>query len=191
MRLKLSIAVLFAASASVGSTLRAGVISGPIVDPANHHSYYLLDADSWTASEAEAKTLGGDLATIRNAAENAWVFDTFSGGQRNLWIGLNDGGFTGTFSWADNEPFVYSNWDVANVQPNLGPERWVFIVKGNLGNGELAEHWHDIIDNPTPSYFWVGPVYGVVEVVPEPSALILVALGGLALFAFRRQACRA
>ena len=148
-----SIAIVGSLVVFVSSTLQAGVISGPVVDPANHHSYYLLSADTWTQSEAEAKTLGGDLATIRNAAENTWVFDKFSGGQRNLWIGLNDGGFTGSFSWASSEPFAYSNWDVAAGQPNLGPERWDFIVKGNLGNGEAPEKWHDIIDNPTPLVF--------------------------------------
>jgi hypothetical protein len=187
MRLTMSVAALGLLGSCVSPALHAGVLSGPIVNPANNHSYYLLSPDSWTMSEAEAKTLGGDLATIRSTAENNWVFDTFSGGQRNLWIGLNDGDFTGTYRWVEGEPFTYSNWDVAAGQPNLGPERWVFIVKGNLGFGETARDWHDVVDNPAPLYPWVGSVYGVVEKVPEPSTLILAALAGLTLLACRKR----
>ncbi|HVU86191.1 MAG TPA: lectin-like protein [Pirellulales bacterium] len=161
MNAKLRAVLAFMACCASSSS--AAVISGPTVDPANGHVYYLLSANTWSASEAEAQSLGGNLATVRNAAENTWLFNTFSAGQRNLWIGFNDSDFDNNFTWADGEPVTYTNWDTALNQPNLGPERWVFIARGNLGNGENATKWHDIIDSPTPLYPWVGPVYGVVE----------------------------
>ena len=40
---------------------RAAVLAGPLTNAANAHTYYLLSADTWTASEAEARGLGGHL----------------------------------------------------------------------------------------------------------------------------------
>jgi len=136
------------------------VIMGPIYNPANGHSYSLLAATSWSASQTEAVSLSGNLATINDAAENDWVFDTFSGGgQKNLWIGFNDTNMDNVFSWVDGSPTTYVNWDAG--QPNLGSERWVFMVRGNLGSGQVARKWHDVIDNATE-------VYGVVELLTAP-----------------------
>jgi hypothetical protein len=159
---------LFALIAICASSSSAAVMSGPVVDPANGHSYYLLSPDTWSTSESEALALGGTLATVNDAAENAWIFDTFSAGQRNLWIGLNDSDLNNTFTWAGGEPVNYTNWDTARGQPNLGDEHWVFIARGNLGFGENATKWHDIVNNPAPTYPYVGPIYGVVE-TPTPT----------------------
>src|SRR5947199_6746261 len=89
----LLLALIFASLA--GRTATATVIAGPIVNPANGHSYLLLAGAAWTTSEAEAISLGGHLATIRSQAENDWVFNTFTpladvAAGRFLWIGLTD-----------------------------------------------------------------------------------------------------
>src|SRR5207247_1256049 len=52
---------------------QAAVLAGPITNAANGHVYYLLNANTWTASEAEAQGLGGHLVTIGDADENQWV----------------------------------------------------------------------------------------------------------------------
>jgi hypothetical protein len=161
--MNINVRALFAAAAICASSSSAAIVSGPVVDPANGHTYYLLSADTWSTSETEALSLGGTLATVNDAANNDWIFNTFSAGTRNLWIGYNDGNFDNTFTWADGEPVTYTNWDTALNQPNLGPERWVFIARGNLGYGENATKWHDIVNNPAPQYPYVGPIYGVVE----------------------------
>src|SRR5438093_420276 len=78
-------------------------LSPPIVNPANGHTYVLLDSATWTVSETEAVSLGGHLATIRNRAEQDWVFQTFGsyvGQNRLLWIGLNDAASEGQFVWS-------------------------------------------------------------------------------------------
>jgi hypothetical protein len=73
--------------------VKAHPLSPLIVNPQNHHSYLLLSAATWKDSEAEAVAFGGHLATVRNRAEEDWIFKTFGsygGQQRLLWIGLSD-----------------------------------------------------------------------------------------------------
>ena len=81
-----------------GSTATGGILEGPIQNPANTHTYYLLEPDiTWAQAEAEANSLGGHLVTINDAAEQAWVWSTF--GERDLWIGINDVAVEGSFVW--------------------------------------------------------------------------------------------
>ena len=54
----------------------ASVLQGPVTNASNGHLYYLLNQTSWTASEAEAVSLGGHLTTINDANENAWVMSS-------------------------------------------------------------------------------------------------------------------
>ena len=144
-------------------SLRGDVLIGPIINPANGHSYFLLSSNTWTASQSEAVTQGGNLVTIDNAVENNWVFDTFSGGQRNLWIGLNDIDTNGVYSWVDATVSSYFNWDTGpSVQPD-GTDLWVFMARGDLGQGLTARKWHDVANDPASQFAWIGPVFGVVE----------------------------
>ena len=63
---------------SLTGQLAAGILSGPAINPGPGHTYYLLTQNTWTASEAEAVTLGGHLVTINDSAENDWVLNTFN-----------------------------------------------------------------------------------------------------------------
>ena len=71
-------ACLVGALLVLATSALATPISGPIVDPANGHTYYLLEKTTWVAAEAEAVALGGHLATVNDAAEDAWLFATFA-----------------------------------------------------------------------------------------------------------------
>ncbi|MGH7968358.1 MAG: lectin-like protein, partial [Limisphaerales bacterium] len=95
-----------------------GILAGPIVNPANGHSYYLLTQSTWSNAEAQAVRLGGHLATIRNADEDRWVFTTFGGYGGALWIGLTDRQKAFQFTWASGEPVLYTNW--GGGQPDNG-----------------------------------------------------------------------
>lgn len=176
---------------TVARTGIGAVIGGPIFNAANDHTYYLLDVATWTDSQAEAVLLGGNLATINNQAENDWVFSTFgtfAGEDRSLWIGLTDI-VGGQFAWASGEPLIYTNW-AAEGQPGSGAE------PNNFGG---VEHYAEILppadvygrvtywnDLPNDGYFFDMP-RGVVEVVPEPSTLVLCSLGGAGLFIAGRR----
>jgi hypothetical protein len=149
-----------------GKQSLASVVAGPIVNPANGHFYYLLSNNTWEASEAEAVTLGGHLATIRSQAENDWVFNTFStysGGRRDLWIGLNDLSSAGTFVWVSGESSGYTNW--GSGQPdNAGTERYGYIMSPISGEPGL---WNNAEVSSTPN--------GVAEVIKPLTSLAITA----------------
>ena len=155
----------------------AGVVGGPISNPANSHSYYLLTNNNWTGSQAEAVTLGGDLVTINDASENVWVNSTFSNfgdTPRSLWIGFNDVASEGNWVWASGETVSYTNW--WSGQPdNVNNEDYAYMGQnGGWGDGQNG--------------LWAGyNLYGVVEVIPEPATVGLLMLGGLALLRGRRR----
>ena len=138
------------------------LLTGPITNPANGHLYYLLSQNTYTASEAEARTLGGYLVTINDAAENQWVFDTFSdfgGIPRCLWIGLRDVSQTGDWRWESGQAVTYLNW--AYGGPNyIGQELYVYMYPA--GFSVTAATWNNYVNATNAE----GPLNGVVEVEP-------------------------
>ncbi len=162
-------------------------LGGPVVNPSNGHSYYLLSPSSWTDAQSYAQSLGGNLATIRNSTEQNWVFNTFSSYgnvSRTLWIGLNDVASEGQFVWASGEAVNYTMWSPGEPN-NLGPEDYVFIFPPS---DSRAGYWNDndnfgTIALSTETIL----VNGVIEVVPEPSSIALGLLGAGTLAAWKRR----
>ena len=154
--------------------LALAVIEGPIVNPSNGHTYYLLETSTWTEAEAMSVSLGGHLVTINDQSENDWVYGNFHyaapSGYSGLWIGLNDAAEEGSFEWVSGEPVEYTKW--APGQPdNTGEEdytvMWNYTGQEGLWNDTLDDNW----------YFMHGYLtYGIVEVVYEkiPSSLEIV-----------------
>jgi hypothetical protein len=152
----------------------AAVLFGPVVDPANGHTYYALTPNSWTASEAEAVSMGGHLATIRNEAENEFVFSTFFNvgvPHDNIWIGLYDpnpagpGTHASQFVWSSGEPVTFTRWG-AGEPNNSGDEYWT-VMQRSAFNVLLPRDWNDGRNDGEGV-----TTYGIVEVVPEPTATL-------------------
>lgn len=184
-----SLAMACVLSVSVATT-RAATLAGPVINPANGYTYFLLTENTWTASESEALTLGGHLATVNDLAENQWLIGTFwplSGVQRaSLWIGLNDAAVEGTFVWASGEPVFFTHWNFGEPN-NLGDEDFVHIydqfVPYYPQYQNTPTYWNDSTDISSGEFG--GQYFGVVEVVPEPSIIALSVVGaffGLALY---------
>jgi hypothetical protein len=160
-----------------GSAARGSVLAGKVTNPANGHDYYLLNQSDWGPAEAQAVAMGGHLATVRNAGENAFIYNTFSGflppaiQHRWLWVGLKEIEDESGWLWTSGEPFAYSNWDPTQPDENSGiDEDFVGIALPPLPVGL----WHDVqgINNG------IDLGWGVVEVVPEPASLAAIALVG-------------
>ena len=148
------------------------------------------------------------LATIRSAAEETFVYNTFEnygGTDRNLWIGLNDpthdasGTHASNFKWADGTAVSYTNWDLTNHEPDNGSgiisqEYYTFIWKAHqlYTPARTPNTWNDIQNDPTAGAYGsdpdLGVQNGVVEVAtPEPASAMLLAAGGLACLRVRRK----
>ena len=162
--------------------------SALVFNPANKHLYLLLHNAGWRSSEAQARALGGHLATIRNPQEQSFVFSQFGNYDnqpRLLWIGLNDVTKILAFDWTSGEPLSYTNWAAGEPNNTGGTERYVAMYYP--GHSEQAK-WNDWVDRTTDP---IGiPFNGVVEIVPSitvvssPDALNLtwpIALSGYVL----------
>jgi hypothetical protein len=125
------------------------LIGGPILNPANGSTYFLLSTSSWTAAQAEAKALGGNLATIRNQAEHDFiynVFGNFNGTPHHLWIGLFTTNTSPTgFRWVSGELLTYTHW--ASGEPNncggSGENRGIIFSPAY----PVAGFWNDVTDS--------------------------------------------
>jgi hypothetical protein len=178
--MKIIYSVLAAFTLAVApSGFAASPISSAIFDAANGHSYYLLSFDTWSNSEAEAVTLGGHLVTINDAAEQSFVYNTFStygGTNHNLWIGLSDPSNTGNYAWSSGAPITYTDWSPGEPNNYGGVEHYGMV----WGPPDTrANQWNDIQNNGIGGDGSVWDPNGVVEVVPEPSSAVLILVGGL------------
>ncbi|MDR0918294.1 MAG: NINE protein, partial [Oscillospiraceae bacterium] len=77
------------------------------VEFGNHHYMFYKSGISWTEADAEAKKLGGHLATISSAEENAFILE--EGKKYDVhfyWLGANS--FSGTWSWVTGEKWEFT-----------------------------------------------------------------------------------
>ena len=182
MKTKIAVTFLTLLLLETLSLARAGILTGPVTNPANGHIYFLLSSNTWTGSEAEAVGLGGHLVTVSDSDENHWVFTnftTFGGVQRPLWIGLYQPNGSvepaSGWSWISGESVNYTNWTTGepNNNTNHGPQNWAMIWPPDLAGRASpyqAEHWNDywntdhVLDSGLTNLHW--GMYGVVEIVP-------------------------
>lgn len=169
----------------------AALISGPVFNPANGHSYYLTGQDNWTGAQATATGMGGALVTINDAVENQWVFNAFSnfgGVNRLLWIGLYDQSqlnpsSSSSYLWVNGESSSYRNWNAGEPSAWTPDEFYVYMYPNGydgVDSTRTPTTWNTYRNlstefgggSPWPN----TPLYGVVE-VPEPSVIALVVLG--------------
>lgn len=135
------------------------VLGGPIVNPANGHSYYLLGGSTWEDAETASHSLGGHLVTINDPDENEWVYGQFSDGEdRNLWIGLNDAAQEDSFVWASGESSDFRKWNLLGDEPD--GEDYVVILGPSFQNPTF---WADVANDPSGV-----PAHGVVEASGPP-----------------------
>ena len=146
-----------------------------VTDTANYngHLYLLLENSNWTDAESRAVQLGGHLVTVNTQAENDWLYNQWANG-RNLWIGFSDAAVEGTFTWASGEAVTFTGWN--GGEPNNGglpgaDEDYTYMYGvGWASPGVWNDYQNLATAAPQP------PLYGVVEIVPEPSSVCLLGL---------------
>ncbi|WP_254446949.1 lectin-like protein [Dolichospermum sp. UHCC 0259] len=102
----------------------------------NGSRYLLTGQGTWEQTQAQAKSLGGNLVTINNQAEQDWLVTTF-GGTDGLWTGLTDELTEGQYKWASGETPTYTNWYPGEPNNGGGNEDYVGMNYGGAGK------WND------------------------------------------------
>lgn len=97
-------------------------------------AYWRCDGGRWTDVQPLCAELGANLASVQDADEN--LFLVLMGNGNTNWIGLNDIGNEGVFTWVDGEPVEYTNW-VDGVEP-------VDNLDANCVGIDSQGEWHDL-----------------------------------------------
>ncbi len=81
----------------------------------NGHFYYCSSSPaSWPNAQTTCESLGGYLAVVNDAGENAYLSNLLT--IQSAYIGLSDDVLEGSFQWVNGDPITYSNWYAG--QPN-------------------------------------------------------------------------
>jgi hypothetical protein len=97
------------------------IVQGPVFNPATGSRYYVINnSPNWQASRNLALSMGGDLATINDAAENEFIRANLAnvGSGRKLFLGLSRPNAAAPFAWSSGSNASYRNWGAG--EPNNG-----------------------------------------------------------------------
>eukprot|EP00794_Sanderia_malayensis_P003261 gene3261-3742_t len=87
-----------------------------------HDITFSTSGMSWSDARLACQRYGGDLVTIKNAQEQAFLAANQTAAQRlmHYWIGITDEGSEGNWSWIDGTPVAAtgSHWRTADGEPN-------------------------------------------------------------------------
>jgi hypothetical protein len=129
----------------------------------------------WIDARDEAYSLGGYLATITEPSENAFILNNLLSGAslHDYWLGgyLEDTNWT----WITSEEWNYTNWWITEPSGD-GPRLEIYATP--RGYPDKPGRWNDVpLTHLAEGY--------IIE-VPEPTTLLLLVFGGLALRRKRR-----
>ncbi|NMD38564.1 MAG: C-type lectin domain-containing protein [Christensenellaceae bacterium] len=80
-------------------------------DGSKHVYQIFKGVPTWIEAKMFCESLGGHLATIADAEENAFIHDfMIDSGYTEAYFGLSDEERVGNWEWVTGEPFVFSNW---------------------------------------------------------------------------------
>ena len=133
-------------------------------------SSYLLTSDkmTWSEAQAEAERLGGNLVTVNDGAEDAWLRRTF-GWSEQLWLGITDQAQEGIWKWASGEEVTFTNWS---------PGQHFGVL--NYQNGKWDDSYEDgIYVRPDAEWVWLDGLRGIIEITPPAESADDELFGGL------------
>ncbi|KAH7710526.1 hypothetical protein AAVH_22195 [Aphelenchoides avenae] len=106
----LQLSVLVVGLASLAGAY--GCPDGWVFNEMNNKCYKLLEGRvCWTEAKEVCRRVGGELATVRNPKENAWMADLAGHGKNStaLWLGLQPS-VDCVFQWGDGSYPRFTDW---------------------------------------------------------------------------------
>jgi hypothetical protein len=136
--------------------------------------YYRLNWNgaTWTQMRDFARGMGGDLVTINDATEQAYIMASVALPNEKYFIGLNDAAVEGQFVWSSGSTSTYRNFAPNNGDNNAGSD-YALLSVGNNGQWDVRnETWtpQAIIEVSGGIYF-PGEVSSLQTAVTQASAL--------------------
>ena len=125
------------------------------------HYYCSIATASWSNAQLNAENIGGNLATINDASENAFLASKIPSNGR-AWIGLSDAAIEGEMVWSSGEPLSYTNWYPG--QPNDYNYQQDYVEL--LGNGQ----WNDQYNSYSLEYIVEVPSCNSIEQIAGPAS---------------------
>jgi hypothetical protein len=191
----------FVAVFAIHEQASAGPVQWKIEDGGNGHWYELVMPESylnsltWTEAKALAESSGGYLATVTSQEENDFLESQFASqlfdnggegtppqGSTYAWIGLYSPTPNSDFQWVTGEPLSYLNW--APGEPSLfGTDQWQYVhywTRSHFGSGP-SWLWNNDDDQGFEVMARQNNYGYIVEIVPEPSSVLLMTSGAIAM----------
>ena len=81
-----------------------------VINPENGHAYKKISCKDWYDAQQKAIEQEAHLVSIKDAAEQAWIYSVFGQKETPFWIGLNDVEKEGIWQWDSGEPVTYNHW---------------------------------------------------------------------------------
>lgn len=81
-----------------------------VINPENGHAYKKISCKDWHDAQQKAIEQEAHLVSIKDAAEQAWIYSVFGQKETPFWIGLNDVEKEGIWQWDSGEPVTYNHW---------------------------------------------------------------------------------
>ena len=95
----------------------------------NGNRYTVFESNmTWTEARTYCEMLGGHLAYVNSAEEDAFIYSlTSTGSKGGYWLGGENITRGGTYQWADGTDLTYDNWDTGQADNYDGIEHYLEI----------------------------------------------------------------
>ncbi|XP_078579734.1 lymphocyte antigen 75-like isoform X1 [Branchiostoma floridae x Branchiostoma japonicum] len=95
--------------------------------------YHFNDTNlmGWLPARQTCLLMGADLTSINTPDEQDFIFrNIFRSRINTFWLGIREYGVNQIYSWSDNSPYVYLNWNDGEPNDSFGEEQCGEIYKG-------------------------------------------------------------
>lgn len=123
-----------------------------------HYYYAYSEVMTWTEAKRACEQVGGHLATITSAGEQAAVLDYLRAynNRSGYWLGGTDAANEGDWRWITDEKWSYTNWDEEqpdnlfswdNISPTGEHDEDYLGIAVSDRNWANNGYWNDFADN--------------------------------------------